>query len=134
MEKRVKSEKRMERHKAARELILKNQKENEKVGISNYSKNMRAHEARQEEKKRKERHWCEQEYDSYKKKYETSVCNYSILMEQIKKENRETDQQLQCLDHRLALGWDRSVIMQEDKKRRAQANTEKISKVIEDHH
>lgn len=41
---------------------------------------------------------CELEYESYKKKYESSINNYSIFYEKLKEMDRETKVNLNSLD------------------------------------
>lgn len=55
------------------------------------------------------------EYDSYKKKYETSLNNYSIFNEHLKKMDAEIKENLSVMDERLNLGYDRSLMMTSEK-------------------
>lgn len=55
------------------------------------------------------------EYDSYKKKYETSLNNYSIFNEHLKKMDAEIKENLTVMDERLNLGYDRSLMMTSEK-------------------
>lgn len=62
----------------------KNLTQNEKEGIKYYNQNIKEIEERKLELQRKERDWCELEYDAYKKKYESSINNYSIYYEKLR--------------------------------------------------
>ena len=57
---------------------------NEKEGIKFYNLSVKEIEERKFIESKKVKEWCNQEYDSYKKKYETSICNYSIYYDKIK--------------------------------------------------
>ena len=45
-----------------------------------YMENIREIEKRSEIRQKHAKEWCEHEYENYKKKYESSVSNYSIFV------------------------------------------------------
>mmetsp|Transcript_1271 Transcript_1271/g.1322 ORF Transcript_1271/g.1322 Transcript_1271/m.1322 type:complete len:93 (-) Transcript_1271:608-886(-) len=77
--------------------------------------------------------WSELEYENYKKKYESSINNYSVFNEKLKELDKETKQNLTSLDQKLNLGYDRSLIMTSEKIQRASVYSQKVHKVLSDH-
>ena len=69
-------------------MVAKHQNLNEQEGVKYYNQNIKEIEGRKVEEEKKIKEWSELEYENYKKKYESSINNYSVFNEKLKVPSR----------------------------------------------
>eukprot|EP00347_Sterkiella_histriomuscorum_P023386 403334832 len=110
----------------AKDLMQKSMVASEQKGVKIYSQYVKDIEQRLENDKKKEKQLSYSEYETYKKKFETSMQNSSFYNQKMRENEMETQQNLGSLDFKLNQGFDRSIMHRSEKAQRASYYTEKI--------
>ena len=81
----MKYEKLKNRRNHAKDFKEKEQNDNEKLGFKMYSENLKELERKKKEKQVKLKNHSLVEYDNYRRKYETSMSNYTVYNQKMKR-------------------------------------------------
>ncbi len=85
---------------------------------------------KQEERIKREREQCEQEYRRYNEQFLKSLGNYEHYLREKQKQDMITSMNLDILERRLSDGYTRHVIRKEQVRMSAQETLNKLEKAI----